>query len=144
MRERLPNPGRELLLEVFVLGLAIADKQFRDALDPTDFNYPLAAIVEEIQKPKPEMWKVDGWLLDALAVERNGKKVADACLERLTKNADLREFQNCHGLDAIFARIAQLSQQRERTAQLRKDYRAWEETERQKRLEAARAAGSTE
>jgi hypothetical protein len=139
--ERLPKG--ELPLELFVLGMAIADKQFRESLDATDFTYPLAAIVEEIQKAKPEMWKFDGWLLDALSVERAGKKVADACLERLTKNADLRELQKCHGLDAIFARLALLSQRRSRTAQLRKDYRAWEESERLKRLEAAKAAGAS-
>lgn len=141
MRGQLPSPERERLLEVFVVGMAIADKVYRDSLDPTDFTYPLAAIVEEIQKPKPEMWKVDGWLLETLTVERNGTKVTDACLARLKHNADLREMQKRHGLDGVFAKLALLSQQRKRTAQLQRDWRAWQESERQKRLDAAKASG---
>lgn len=129
------------MLEAVVFGMAMADRQVREALDPKDFTYPLAAIVEEVQKAKPETWKLDGWLLDALSVERAGKKVADACMERLKLNADLREFQKCHGLDAIFARIELLSQSRKRTAQSAKQYRDWLESERLKRLEAAKAAG---
>jgi hypothetical protein len=140
--ERLPNAERERLLEAVLFGMAMADKAIRESLDPTDFTYPLAAIVEEIQKPKPETWKLNGWLLDALSVERsNGTKVTDACLARLKHNADLREMQKRHGLDGVFAKLALLSQERKRTAQLQRDYRAWQESERQKRLDAAKASG---
>lgn len=142
MKERLPSPERERLLEAFLLGAALAEKTIREQLNPIDFTYPAAAIVEEIQKPKPEMWKVDGWLQDVMSVERNGTKVIEACLNRLKHNADLRELQKRHGLDGVFAKLALLSRERSRTAQLQRQYREWQESERLKRLEAAKAAGA--
>jgi hypothetical protein len=131
------------MLEAVVFGMAMQDRQFRESLDPSDFTYPLAAIVEEIQKSKPETWKLDGWLNEVLSVERtSGTKVTDACRARLKQNADLREMQKRHGLDGVFAKLALLSQERKRTAQLARQYREWLEAERQKRADAAKAAGA--
>lgn len=126
VRELPPDAERQRLLEAVIFGMALADKAIREQLAAMDFQYPLAAMVDEIQKPKPEMWKVDGWLRDQLSVERaSGVKVFDACLERLKRNAAFRDLKHSRGYEATALQIKELLEMRKRTAEDAKRYREW-------------------
>ena len=118
--------SKDQFLEVALFGMAIVDKGIRDALEPADFTYPLASIIEEIKKAKPEAWKLNGWLRDVLGVERaNGTRVAEACRERLRHVADLRELQRQRGWEAIALRMKEVTESRKRTADQARRYREW-------------------
>lgn len=114
---RLHHKERDRLLQAVMLGMALMDKATRETLDPADFDEPMAGVLAEMQKPRPNVGVIDRWADDCLGVIRDGKqKFPEAMLARLKRNADLRQMQKENGYEAIFVRMAEVTERRKRQA----------------------------
>ena len=117
----MQRPDRDRLLEVLLMGMAVADKAILARLSLGDFSPDLADVLARVRNPHSagSLSLIERWLeLNCGLTLSKGKKLVDCAIEQLRKNADMRDFKAKHGSrDAVLAKYVLLKEERERRAE---------------------------